>query len=152
VGQDSTLSELVRRYEATRQVYQDLLVRRENARVTMELEAEKSGGAVRVYEPPEVPLIATGLRLMHFAMIGFVLAALVPLGLLFALVRLDPRVRSPAQLERTAGIPLLVGIPYAPSVRERARQRRRTLLAAGMIAGVFAAYAVFFVVKVKLAS
>ena len=94
VGQDSRLSELVRRYEATRQVYQDLLVRRENARVSMELEAGHGGISVRIYEPPELPVIATGLRLMHVAMLGLVLAVLTPVGLLFALLRLDPRVRS----------------------------------------------------------
>src|SRR5205814_6168536 len=36
VGRDTTLSELLRRYEATRDIYQDLLKRRENARVAME--------------------------------------------------------------------------------------------------------------------
>jgi polysaccharide chain length determinant protein (PEP-CTERM system associated) len=151
VGQDSTLSELVRRYEATRQVYQDLLVRRENARVSMELEAQRSGESVRVYEPAEVPLIATGLRLMHFSLIGLVLAVLLPLGLLFALLRFDPRVRTGWQLERATGLPLLVGIPYAPTLSDRLRQRRRALVAGVMVVGVFAAYAAFFVVKVKLA-
>src|SRR5439155_20774014 len=43
VGRDTALSELLRRYEATRDVYQDLLKRRENARVAMELDVQHRG-------------------------------------------------------------------------------------------------------------
>lgn len=152
VGQDAILSELVRRYEATRQVYQDLLVRRENAHVSMQLEAEHGAVAMRVYEPPELPVIATGLRLLHVALLGLVLAGLAPVGLLLAIVRLDPRVRSAPQIERAASVPLLVGIPYAPTLRDRARQRRHALLAAAMVMSVFATYAVLFAVRLKYLS
>ncbi len=152
VGQDAALSELVRRYEASRQVYQDLLVRRENARVSMELEAEQGNGSVRIYESPELPVIARGLRLLHVARIGLVLAVLAPIGLLLALLRLDPRVRSPRQFERLAHVPLLVGIPYAPTMRDRLRSRRQVLLAVAMIAVVFVTYATLFVVRGKLSS
>lgn len=151
VGLDSTLSELVRRYEASRQIYQDLLVRRENARVSMELETERGGIAVRVYEKPELPVVPTGLRLMHFSLIGLVLGAAVPVGLLFALLRLDPRVRSARQLEHVAHVPLLVGIPHTPTPVERGRQRRDTWLASGIVLLVFAAYVGLFIVRSRAA-
>ena len=51
------LSELLRRYEATRDVYQDLLKRRENARVSMELDAQHRGFNLRIQEPAELPAI-----------------------------------------------------------------------------------------------
>lgn len=152
VSQDSQLSELIRRYEATRDVYQDLLKRRENARVTMELDMERRGRTVRVYEPPEVPVIATGLRLLHFVLIGLVLACATPLALLFAIVRFDPRIRSASQLERAGLVPFLVAIPLAPSPSETRRRRRRVVVAGAIVAGVFAAYAAAFVIKVKMGS
>jgi polysaccharide chain length determinant protein (PEP-CTERM system associated) len=151
VGSDTTLSELVRRYEATRDIYQDLLKRRENARVSMELDSQQRGLTLRVQEPAEVPLTPTGLRLMHFSAIGLVLALLVPFGILFAIVRFDPRVRSATQIERLAKVPLLVSIPYTPAARDRSRDRSRTLVVALMLTMVFAVYIGLFVFKLKTA-
>ncbi len=99
IGQDATLSELLRRYEATRDVYQDLLKRRESARVSMELTAQNRGATIRVQEPAELPAAASGLRLMHACAAGLGFAVLLPVGVLIAIVRFDRRVRSPQQIE-----------------------------------------------------
>jgi polysaccharide chain length determinant protein (PEP-CTERM system associated) len=150
VAQDATLSDLLRRYVSTRDAYQDLLKRRENARVSMDLDAEQRGLTLRVYEDPEPPLVPTGLRLMHVTMIGLLLAVAAPLGLLFAFVRFDPRVRSSLQIERAALAPLLVTIPYAPTPQDHARERRRMVLAMALVGGVFATYVVFLVVRLGM--
>ena len=115
IGQDTTLSELLRRYEATRDIYQDLLKRRERARATMELVLQHRGFQLRVQEPAEMPIAATGLRLSHFCLVGLILSVLIPLGILFAIVKLDGRVRNAAQIEVLAKVPLLVSIPPAPA-------------------------------------
>lgn len=150
VAQDATLSDLLRRYVSTRDAYQDLLKRRENARVSMDLDAEQRGLTLRVYEEPELPLVPIGLRLMHFTLIGLVLAAAAPLGLLFAFVKLDPRVRSSLQIERASLAPLLITIPYAPTPQDRTRERRRLALAVALVGGVFATYAVFLAVRLGM--
>jgi polysaccharide chain length determinant protein (PEP-CTERM system associated) len=152
VGQDTTLSELLRRYESTRDIYQDLLKRRENARVSMTLDAENIGLTARVIEPAEVPVNPTGLRLMHFCAAGMVLAIFLPLGILFALVRFDPRVRTARQIERIARVPLLVSIPYKPAPKDISRQRTRMILVGLIFASVFAAYGFVFLMKLKTAS
>ena len=41
---ESALAELTRDYEVNRDIYQDMLRRRENARVSMELDRERRGG------------------------------------------------------------------------------------------------------------
>jgi len=152
VGQDATLSELLRRYESTRDIYQDFLKRRETARVSMMLDSEHHGVGYRVQEAAELPVNPSGLRLMHFCLAGLLLALLIPLGLLFALVRLDPRVRSPEQIERLARVPLLVSIPFEAARRDQSRQRARLVVVGLMLAGVFAIYALAFVVKLKMSS
>jgi polysaccharide chain length determinant protein (PEP-CTERM system associated) len=149
VGQDTMLSELLRRYEATRDVYQDLLKRRENARVSMELDAQHRGLTLRVQEAAEMPVTATSLRLIHISAIGLVLALAIPLAFLFVLVRFDPRVRSPWQIEHLVRVPLLATIPYAPSSADRSRGRNRWLLVVVMLAGVFAVYTAVFLIKLK---
>jgi uncharacterized protein involved in exopolysaccharide biosynthesis len=147
VGQDTTQSELFRVYDSTREVYQDLLKRRENARVSMDLDAEHRGFTMRVQEEAEVPATASSLRLMHIAIIGLVLAVLLPIGLLFAIVKFDKRVRLPAQIERLAHVPLLVSIPYA-SGRYRSGTSGRSLKVALLVGGVFVIYGTTFLIKI----
>jgi polysaccharide chain length determinant protein (PEP-CTERM system associated) len=146
VGQDTTQSELFRVYDSTREVYQDLLKRRENARVVMDLDAEHQGFNMRVQEEAEVPATASSLRLMQIGIIGLLLGVLAPIGLLFAIVKLDRRVRTPQQVERLAHVPLLVAIPYEPG-RLRSVAGRSTFKAAMLVFGVFVVYGTTFVIK-----
>jgi len=149
VGQDTQLSELSRRYEATRDVYQDLLKRRENARVSMELDLERRGLTLRIHEAAEMPVTASGLRLLHQTAIGLVFALVVPIGFLVALVRFDPRVRSPWQVERLARLPFLVAIPYAAPTSRELRDRNHRMMAIALITGVFLVYLVVFIIRLK---
>jgi polysaccharide chain length determinant protein (PEP-CTERM system associated) len=149
VGHDIKLSELLRRYESTRDIYNDLLKRRENARVSMVLDAERRGLTMRIQEAAEMPVIPSSLRIMHLTLIGLFLAVLIPLGLLFAIVKLDRRVRSPQQIERLARVPLLVSIAYKPAQKDVVRERSRGLFVILMVAGVFAVYAATFLIKMK---
>jgi polysaccharide chain length determinant protein (PEP-CTERM system associated) len=152
IGRDTALSELLRRYEATRDVYQDLLKRRESARVSMELAAQHRGSTVRIQEPAERPVTATGLRLMHFCLIGLALAVMLPVAVLFLIVRFDRRVRSARQIEKLARVPLLVSISAAPADNERSRLATRRRLALLMIAGVVVVYVAVFIAKQKSGS
>lgn len=146
VGQDTKQSELFRMYDSTREIYQDLLKRRENARVSMDLDSEHRNFNMRVQEEAEVPATASSLRLMHFAIIGIVLALLIPIGVVFAIVKLDRRVRSPQQVENLARVPLLVAIPFEAR-RFRSLVRSRNLKVALLVAGVFVVYGTTFVIK-----
>jgi hypothetical protein len=151
VGQDSKLSELLRRYEATRDVYQDLLKKRESARLSLDLDVERSSVILRVQEPATMPVIASGLRVMHKSLIGLALAVLAPLGMLFAMVSFDGRVRSAEQIERLAHVPILVSIPYAPSGEELGRARMRKVLSVILVASVLIAYVVaYWLTKAKV--
>lgn len=152
VGQDTKLSELLRRYEATRDIYQDMLKRRETARLSVDLDTERQGLTLRVQEPAEMPVTASSLRLLHVSAIGLTLAAVVPLGLLFAIVRLDGKVRSPRQIEHQAKVPLLGSIPYAAPPTARNRSRNRGVVAVLMVVGVFAVYVATFLYKLKTSS
>jgi hypothetical protein len=149
VGSDIKLSELLRRYESTRDIYSDLLKRRENARVSMVLDAERRGLTLRIQEAAEMPVIPSSLRLMHITLIGLIFAALVPLGILLAIVALDKRVRSPIQIEKLAKVPLLVSINYTPQKREVTLLKSRGFIALLMMAGVFAVYAAAFIIKMR---
>ena len=136
------LGTLTRDFEVNRNLYQDLLDRRENARLSMNLDAQSGGLKFRIQEPAAIPLQATGLRLMHVAVAGLVLAIAIPLVLLLGWVKYDPRVRSPVQIEQMAGLPVLGSIPMRASPLQSARSSRNLTLAAALLLIVPLAYAV----------
>jgi uncharacterized protein involved in exopolysaccharide biosynthesis len=144
VGQDSKLSELLRRYETTRDVYQDLLKKRETARLDLNLDVERSSVILKVQEPPAMPVIASGLRVMHKSLVAIVLAVAVPIGLLVAMVSFDGRIRSSEQIERLARVQLLVSIPYVPSTEG---QRRRTIFVVLLLLFVLVAYVITYLIS-----
>ena len=128
---ETDLAELTRDYEVNREIYQDLLERQENARLSLSLDQESRGETFRVQEPAALPTRPSGLRLLHFAIGGLLAAVLTPFGLLWVQMKLDPRVRSPRQLEREIGLPVVLTLPTYRNADDHRRfrlQARRSLL------------------------
>ncbi|MGY1457217.1 MULTISPECIES: XrtA system polysaccharide chain length determinant [unclassified Luteimonas] len=146
---ESALAELTRDYEVNREIYQDLLRRRENARVSMGLDQANRGLTLRVQDPATMPLLPTGLRFMHIAGAGLLMAIAVPLGLLWLLVRFDPRVRNPRLLESKIRYPLLATIPAYPSPRERRRQLLNVGIGTMLVLSVLLLYLLTYVQKMS---
>ncbi len=147
---ENALSELTRDYEVNRDIYQDLLKRRENARVSMDLDAKQQGLTFRIQEPAVMPVRPSGLRLMHFAIAGLALGILLPLGLLFGYARFDPRVRSAAQIERMAGVPVLATIPAYPTPGDRRRSALHGTVLVVIIVGVLLTYAAMYWIRLEV--
>jgi uncharacterized protein involved in exopolysaccharide biosynthesis len=137
----SVMAELTRDYEVNRDVYKELLKRRENAQVALSMDTEKRGLTFRVLEPAAIPLQPSGgLRLVHVAGIGLFLAVIAPLLFVFAMLKVDNRVRSPAQVEQLAGLPVLGTIPMQHTQRWREDARRKLGIACVLILVVPLAY------------
>ncbi len=139
---EAALAELTRDYEVNRDLYQDLLRRRENARVSMSLDSEGRGLSLRIQEPAVLPQIPSGLRFMHFVLAGLGLGLAVPAGLLFASSKFDPRVRSATDLSHGLGVPLLVSVPRHLDARQLRRERWRSAFTVLIVVGTLSAYAV----------
>ena len=146
---ENVTSELTRDYNVNRDVYQDLLKRRENARVSMNLDDEQRGLTFLIQNPAVMPLTPSGLRFMHFGLAGLALSLAVPFGLLFAIVRFDPRVRSVWQLERMTGLTVLATIPFYPTPRDRRRSQLQNIMLVLIVTGVAAVYMALFVYRMK---
>lgn len=147
---ENALSELTRDYEVNRDIYQDLLKRRENARVSMDLDEKQQGLTFRIQEPAVMPLRPSGLRLMHFAIAGLGLGTILPLGLLFGYARYDPRARSAAQIERMAGLPVLATIPPYPTPDDRRRNMVHGAVVLVIVVGVMLTYAAMYWVRMEV--
>lgn len=146
---ENVTSELTRDYNVNRDVYQDLLKRRENARVSMNLDAEQRGLTFLIQNPAVMPLTPSGLRFMHFAIAGIALALAIPFGMLFAIARFDPRVRSVEQLELLTGFTALATVPFYPTPQDRRRERLENTALVLLVFGVAMAYLLLFWLKLR---
>jgi len=146
---ENMTSELTRDYNVNRDVYQDLLKRRENARVSMNLDAKQQGLTFVIQNPAMMPMTPSGLRFIHFAAAGVILSLAIPFGLLFGIARFDPRVRSTAQLERSTGLVVMATVPFYPTPRDRHQVQLRNSLLVFIVLGVALAYVALFWLKLK---
>lgn len=105
-------SELTRDYNVTKKIYEDMLERKEKARLSMTLNVEGQGVTYRIQEPALPPLNPVGLRFMHFVAIGPILGALLIFGLFVVFVFMDKRIRFPDDLSGLE-VPVLAHIPRA---------------------------------------
>jgi len=137
---EAQLAELTRDYEVNRNIYQDLLRRRENARVSMELDMKGQSIAFSIREPASLPLKPKGLGLMHFAVVGMMLGVALPIGYLALLIQVNPKVRLPANIRQDLGLRVLASIPtlYTPS--QRVFNRLLTLALVLIVVAVFVTY------------
>lgn len=103
---------LERDYGINTDIYQDLLRRRENARVSVNLDNEQQALTLRIHEPAYRPHQASGPRMLHFAAGGLAAGAALPLAALFGFLLLDPRVRTPDQIAYGGRIEVLEPIPH----------------------------------------
>lgn len=111
-ARQAELSELTRDYTVTKGIYEDLLERKERARISMTLDVEGQGVTYRLQETPTYPTAPKGLQFIHFVLAGPLLGILVPIAALLAFIQLDPRVRFPQPLEAHSGVPVIAVVPH----------------------------------------
>lgn len=132
-ARQAELSELTRDNDVFRKTYEDMLQKKEAARISMTLDKEGQGVTYRVQESPSFPLRPTGLRFIHFVILGPIFAILLPIGMLMAFVFLDPHLRSARILQKQLpeDIPMIGVIPHydSPIVQRLLRKDMLSLLA-----------------------
>ena len=115
---DARLAELTRDYQINRDIYQDLLRRRENARVSMNMDSDHQGLTFKIQEPVSLLQSIVGPRFLHFAVGGILLGVLIPLGLLYARLQFDPRIRIGSAIAVAHKLPIATVVPHLWSRRE----------------------------------
>lgn len=141
------LTKLTNNFNAVSTTYQDLLKRREQARISMDLDKDKRGLSFKIQDPARMPLMPVGLRLMHFAAGGILLGVAIPFGLLFLIARFDPRARSADTLSRATGLPVFASVPYYRDARDDALDRKHNLQWIGIVVLVLVAYFGLYLIR-----
>jgi polysaccharide chain length determinant protein (PEP-CTERM system associated) len=148
-ARQAQLSELTRDNDVFRRVYEEMLQKKEAARLSMTLDKEGQGVTYRVQESPSFPLRPSGLRFIHFAILGPIFAFLAPIGLLIAYIMLDPHIRSARGLQKSLpdDVPMIGVIPHydSPIVQRLLRRDVWMLLAIATLGmAVYVGTAVFW--------
>lgn len=125
---ESQLTDMSRELTVTQQIHDDLLTRRENARVSLNLQMENQGSSFKIQEPPVIPQVPVGLRFLHFLVGSVALGVAIPLGLLFAFLILDSRIRHEDNVYDELDIPVVGVIAHYATDGDRSRSRHKALV------------------------
>ena len=121
-------------------IYQDLLRRKENARVSKSLDQERSGLTFEIQEPAKLPLIPTGIRFMHFAMAGLLLGILIPIIGILILLQVDPRIRFSQVIASELEFPVLGEVREISSYSELYKAKVNIIMNVAAISVVILIY------------
>lgn len=139
---DARQVELTRDYDVTRGLYEDMLQRREKARVSMALDDAGQSAAFKITQPAQLPTKPAGLTFIHIFSAAPVIAILAPLLLIGAFIHLDPRVRFTARVQEAlpSDLAILAVIPHTVSPYERRISRGEWLQYAAVAGGMLLVY------------
>lgn len=124
------LLDLTRDYDVTKSVYEEMLERKENARLTMALNNEGQGENYKLDEAPAFPLSMSGIPPLFIFLAAPLIALGAPLGLVAVYVFLDPRYRSAAKLQSAvpAGVQFMGKIPYQSTPLSKRLMRKDMII------------------------
>lgn len=111
-GAEAELAELTRDYNVNKNIYQDLLMRRENARVTMNIELEEKGASFQVVKPAKIAETTEGVKFWMFFLLAPLVGLVSPILAAFAVVSLDQKIRYPQAISEFVDAPILLTIPH----------------------------------------
>ncbi len=111
------LLDLTRDYRVTKKLYEQMLSRKENAKLTLALNDEGQGESYKLVDPPSFPLRPSGLRALYIFLVAPLAAFCVPIGLAGLLVVFDARMRSSVLMRSKlpSNIYMLAKIPHRGS-------------------------------------
>ena len=144
---DARLVELTRDHQINRDIYQDLLYRRERARVSINMGSDRQGSNFKILEPVTSRLSPNAPRFWQFVLGGVMLGVLIPPGLLFARLRFDPHVRLANAISERHKVPVAAIVPHLWSPGELTGLRKELAMLALVVTATLALSATLSVVR-----
>lgn len=107
---DAQQAELMRDYTVNKDIYEDLLKRREKARVSMEVESDARHSGITLYQPAFMPVNPVGLRFKHYIAVGLMMGLGLPIAALYLFQIIGTKVKSDQFLITKMKIPVLASV------------------------------------------
>lgn len=145
------LAELTRDYNVTKGIYEDLLGRKEKARMSVALDVQGQGLNYRIKEPAVYPTSPVGLRFVHFFLAAPLAGIALPLALIIAYIQFDPRIRFSERVHSVLpeSVSLLLVVPHMATQLERRANRADWGYLAVFFGMVMLAYVIVAVIRLS---
>jgi polysaccharide chain length determinant protein (PEP-CTERM system associated) len=138
-GREAALTALMRDYDTLKTLYSNLLSKKEEAKVSANLQQNDIGEQFVIASPATVPGEPASPNRLQLDIVGTLSGLLIGLGLAALLEYRDTSLRSAEDLTATVGLPLLAAIPVIRTPSEwrstRAKRAARWLATAGAVVG-----------------
>jgi polysaccharide chain length determinant protein (PEP-CTERM system associated) len=149
-NQEKELAALQRDYNVNEKIYNMLLMKHEEARITKYLELSDEGTHFHVIEPAIVPLTPLKPNPLHFLAIGLVLGGASGIGLIYMKEYLDTSTRGVREAEEVFKIPVLGTIPLVITegeAQKRKKSRWRWVFGSVSFLVIFAAVVMYILFR-----
>src|SRR3990172_3379635 len=117
------LARLTRDYDVIKRNYEELISRREAAKLGQKLEAQSKTLQFRIVDPPDVPTVPSGPNRVLFVSVIFAVGLAAGLFFAFFMGQIDNSIVHLAQLRAVANLPVLGSISTMITEAERWRRK-----------------------------
>lgn len=131
---ESGLAELMRDYDTLQTTYKTLLAKREESKITENLEQRQVGDKFKILEPAERPARPAGPNRLLIDLAGAVFGLFAGLGVAALAVILDTKPRNERELSVAASLPVLASVPEMKTSSERRRSALKSVV--GVVVGL----------------
>lgn len=121
---EAELSDLNRDYSVLKGNYEQLLARRESARISQAQEATSSAVQFRIIDPPQLPIVASSPKRAILYALSLLAGLGIGGGVAFLMASLNDSFITSAQLSATFGLPVLGRISLIRNAAEELRMRK----------------------------
>ena len=122
---EASLAQLNRDYLVNKTNYDELLKRRESAKISGKLGSASKLMTFKIIDPPTVPETPVGPDRAKFYSIVFFLALAAGIGIAFTLNQLRPSFHSQGRLREVTGMPVLGTVPMIWTSKEKSNHKQR---------------------------
>ena len=127
---EAQLTRLNRDYQVNKSNYDQLVARRESAKLSGQLSNTTDMMTFRVIDPPTVPLSPSGPNRTRLLSMVFIGALLAGIGIAFLISKIRPTFLSQSDLREVTGLPILGTVSMNWTDREK-QKRKKSLYAFG---------------------
>lgn len=145
-SRESEMTELMRDYKTLQDMYTSLLAKKEDSKLSANLERAQAGEQFKILDParvPEKPFSPNRPQILAF---GAVIGLALGLGLAMMLEFRDTSIRTEDEVVRVLALPVLALVPLVATRHDLRRRRRRIVqfaIAIAVVAGLTGVIAVW---------
>jgi polysaccharide chain length determinant protein (PEP-CTERM system associated) len=118
-------SKLQRDRNVSQKIYDELLQKLENAKVSKDLEVTNKGGSFRVVDPAVLPLLPAKPNRVMMILLGLLFGSLSGIGAVLGLEHLKPSFKDEGSIETLLKVPVLATIPQITTEEDKLSARKQ---------------------------